>query len=86
MPLLILSVLIRKKECYQKTNAMEKPKLSLSEQFVLEQIFNCAKSNFTGYHQLVEELKNKVFDAFNKENDLVDLISIDYLFPNDNEK
>lgn len=51
---------------------MEKPKLSLMEEFVLEQLFEVAKDNISPkYTEVVDELKKKVSDAFQKENDLI---------------
>lgn len=51
---------------------MEKPKLSLMEEFVLEQLFEVAKDNISPkYTEIVDELKKKVSDAFQKENDLI---------------
>lgn len=59
---------------------MEKPKLSLMEEFVLEHFFEIAKGNISPkYREIANELKNKVLDAFEKEND-ISLINFSFDF------
>lgn len=69
---------------------MEKPTLTKAEEFVLEQIFKHVQHHFDNYHFMIEELKNKVFDALQKEDDLKywreDDIPIEQIFPDDDDE
>lgn len=46
---------------------MEKSQLTRAEEFVIEQIFEKSKSQFVNYHDLIDHLRSKIFDSFERE-------------------